>query len=400
MDTYFRVRSTKSICILTILFVGLSTPSASSAATQCAFIAQKQSPVVELAEAMLLGVADAEWLERSEIDKVLAEQKLQTLFAPEATGSRSALGKILKADLIVVVRTAEAQVDGRPQKSVEVAVAQTATGLRLVSRSIPLSEDAQADAQALVTLASEGFAKNAQDIERIYAVPPFVSQDLTYENDHLKQAYSRLIEQALLDQPGTLVVELAEADSIAREATLAGADATLVRFLPLYLLGEYRHDGVGKHQQITISLSINRGAKQLRSERKTMEPSAAPAYLLATLGEFGKLDGAELPVIDDIFEGAIVAIRNDPSLRSFISQSASVQAKTRVAVARYFRNRVDFAQLIRIVEKAKDGLQYSPGRVSKIIKSLELGGAEERRDKTSIVERANLIVRTRVPPGL
>ena len=102
----------------------------------------------------------------------------------------------------------------------------------------------------------------------------------------------------------------------------------------------------------------------------------------------------------DIFEGAIVAIRNDPSLRSFISQSASVQAKTRVAVARYFRNRVDFAQLIRIVEKAKDGLQYSPGRVSKIIKSLELGGAEERRDKTSIVERPNLIVRTRVPPGL
>lgn len=68
----------------------------------------------------------------------------------------------------------------------------------------------------------------------------------------------------------------------------------------------------------------------------------------------------------------------------------------RIAVPRYFGSRVDFAQLIKIVEKAKDDRRYSPGRVAKIIKSPELGAPKNDKISTSIVERSNLTVRTRV----
>ena len=43
-------------------------------------------------------------------------------------------------------------------------------------------------------------------------IPPFVGNDLTYEFEHLKSAYARLIEQALLEQKGIVVVEIAEAE--------------------------------------------------------------------------------------------------------------------------------------------------------------------------------------------
>ena len=53
-------------------------------------------------------------------------------------------------------------------------------------------------------------------------MPPFLSDDLTYEHDHLKTAYARLVEQTLRSRPGVLTVELEEAHAIAREVRLTG----------------------------------------------------------------------------------------------------------------------------------------------------------------------------------
>ena len=45
-------------------------------------------------------------VERSEIDKVLGEQELQALLVADAPGKRAALGKMLKADLLIFLTDA------------------------------------------------------------------------------------------------------------------------------------------------------------------------------------------------------------------------------------------------------------------------------------------------------
>ena len=70
-------------------------------------------------------------VERNEIDKVLGEQELQALLVADAPGKRAALGKMLKADLLIFL--AERQ---KPKPHLMVVVCETARGLRLcTSRS-------------------------------------------------------------------------------------------------------------------------------------------------------------------------------------------------------------------------------------------------------------------------
>ena len=77
----------------------------------------------------------------------------------------------------------------------------------------------------------------------VVAVPPFVSNDLGYQFEHLKGAFAKLAESVALDRKGVVVVELAEAEALAKEIALAAPGAKVERPAPLYLVGEYRHDG-------------------------------------------------------------------------------------------------------------------------------------------------------------
>src|SRR5689334_21070832 len=70
----------------------------------CALLDPEKVPQAALLEAKLLADTGATWVERAEIDKVLREQKLQAAFGPQGVGERVRLGKILKADLLVIVR--------------------------------------------------------------------------------------------------------------------------------------------------------------------------------------------------------------------------------------------------------------------------------------------------------
>ncbi len=71
----------------------------------------------------------------------------------------------------------------------------------------------------------------------------------------------------LLDRPGVLVVELAEAQAVARELAIGGAAAGLRR-LPLYLLGEYRLEGEGGKKTVSFQLTLLRGTTQLDTRRQ------------------------------------------------------------------------------------------------------------------------------------
>ncbi len=74
------------------------------------------------------------------------------------------------------------------------------------------------------------------------------------------------------------MVELAEAEALAKEAALAAPGAKLERPLPLYLLGEYRHEGKGKERTLTLKLRAERAGKPVgKPEPLALKPDEAPS---------------------------------------------------------------------------------------------------------------------------
>lgn len=270
-----------------VLFLGLSWGTACDAAPpdrvratkpHCAFVAAGGVTVADLAEAKLLERSYGTWLERNEIDRVLAEQELAASFAPGSARQRITLGQLLKADVLVLLRT-ERMSEDSPANRIDLVVSETTGGLRILAHSLPQSSDAEADADKLVNLVDKAMAKYGETIREVYAVPPFLSRDLGQDNNHLMAAYAALMERVLLAQPGVLVVETAEAEAIAREYALADPADRPRHPLPDYLWGEYRHDGLGDSLRITIRLETKRGDTVLHSTSHTMSPTEAIGYL-------------------------------------------------------------------------------------------------------------------------
>src|SRR5262249_33564473 len=158
--------------------------------------------------------------------------------------------KLLKADILVMVRP----VKDPKEQMLEVVVSETARGLRLSLQSVPITKDADADVAALLAVGKEGIKRHGEKVKEGGAVPPFVSQDLEFTHHHLMGAYAKLAEAEALDRKGVLVVELQEAEALAKEIALADAGAKLGRLLPVYLLGEYRHEGKGEQRTVTLKL--------------------------------------------------------------------------------------------------------------------------------------------------
>lgn len=240
----------------------------------CALLDPEKSPRAALLEAKLLADPSLTWVERGGIDKVLREQRLQAVFSPQGVGDRVTLGRLLKADLLVMVRPAK---DAK-EPALEVVVCETAGGLRLLVRAVAVSSNAEADTAALLAAVREGVRKHKEKVAEVVAVPPFVSRDLEFTHDHLKGAFAKLAEGEALNRPGVVVVELAEAEALAREVALAAPGSSLRRPLPVYLLGEYRHEGKGKGQTIGLRLRAERGGKPVgKPEELTLKPDEAPA---------------------------------------------------------------------------------------------------------------------------
>ena len=201
-------------------------------------------------------------LERENIKDILREQELQALMTAEGTGKRVALGKLLKADLLVLI-----QEESEPEPHARVVICECNQGLRLCNQPVEFAKTIEADVDAVSRLVEKAVEKRKKPIADIVAVPPFVNNTLAYEGEHLKGACARLIEELLLDQPGVLVVELAEAKAFAQELALTNASIA-ERRLPLYLMGEYRLDGAGEERKASCTLRLLRGATVIDQQRQ------------------------------------------------------------------------------------------------------------------------------------
>ena len=81
-----------------------SPHSSDSVRPTAAFLDLSHTALGGLVERRVLQNPDADWLERAEIETVLRERELQALMSPEACGERAAIGRLLKADLLILLR--------------------------------------------------------------------------------------------------------------------------------------------------------------------------------------------------------------------------------------------------------------------------------------------------------
>jgi tetratricopeptide (TPR) repeat protein len=278
----------RSLCAADPTSRGQGAPSKHPTA---ALLSRDDSVLTPLVEQRLLANVDATWLDRNAFQSLLAEQKLQALVAASAGTERAKIGKILKADLLVVLTTS-----AKP-KSATIIVWKTDHGLRLAARTIPLGEKPETDAATVTEIVSRAVARHADSIKEIVAVPPLVSGNLTYEYNHLQGAYAALLAEALDDQPGILLVELAEAEAIGKELTSAGKESTVRRRLPIYLLGEFRHQGTGSDARVRLQIRAMRGEQKLGQRESTLRPDEVPALLRSAARELigGKQDAEKTP---------------------------------------------------------------------------------------------------------
>lgn len=272
---------------------GLFPPGAAGAGPRvptCAILAESAAnpaagATLPVVEARLLGMGGVTFVERAEVEKLLRERQLQALLGPEAGTGRAAAGRLLKADLLVLLRGADA-----PKPHIDVVACETAGGLRLCNLPVPLSGDPQADAEQVGRIVARVFRERGGAIRGVVAVPPFVSNDLTYDFDYLRSGYAQLIERMLTERAGVVLVELAEARAIGREQAVAGGPG-VERALPLYLLGEYRHEGSGDRRTVRIDLTLKRGAKAVASLASgPIPPTDAAEFLRGGVGRL--VDGA------------------------------------------------------------------------------------------------------------
>ena len=275
-----------------LTFLALTAASLAQAdLPAAAVIDADRTTIGTLVEAKLLDDENARWLERTAIDRVLREQELGALFQADSTSRRVQLGKMLQADVLILMR------ESQNTAATQLTVCETKHGLRLISKLVPHGKQAELTAGALVALINGAIVRSARPIREIVAVPPFINNDLTYRYGFLKTAYARLIEHVAIHRRDVLVVELDEARAMARELALAAPNSAIRRPLPLYLLGEFRNDDKDARRHVTLRLQLVRGKDRLevRETERIAAREAASFLSRATAELLDKHTGSNQP---------------------------------------------------------------------------------------------------------
>ncbi len=286
----FRSKYIKAHCLFEFVIVAMiasqlsaapnsnetNSPNENSKRPTAALIDVDTSPLGILVQNELLKNESVNWLERNEIGKIIREQELASLFGPGTGRTRIQLGRLLKADLLVLIRR-DQQND---VETINLVVCETKLGLRLCHEVVPRSKKIEADVEVVVRHINQGLTKASEQLTTIVAVPPFLNKDLTFEYDYLKSAYARLVEQQFLNQKGVLVVEFAEARAIAKEISLTGQASPIQRSLPLFLLGEFKNHGKALNRRTDLALTMKRGDEIVStSQNRAIRPSDVPTVL-------------------------------------------------------------------------------------------------------------------------
>jgi hypothetical protein len=308
----------------------------SDAPITCAVIADCSEAATALAgliEQQLGKEAGTKLVERAAIQSILDEQTFSAAFASEGVASRVALGNLLKADVLVLIRERKASADasvvstGRKPASapanqgreaaIELVVAETAQGIRLAMVGMIWdAEHIEEITSHLCDVVSKARGLYGRKDLRIFAVPVFESKDVSARFDYRRSGLARLVESSLMQLPNVVVVELAEARNLGREVAIAGN--RVERVLPQYLMGSYETTG-RDDPRTSVSIELRQGDTVLGSiQRKDVPEEQLGMTVRAMVAELlpRACIAASSPAVAPAgpTEASILANRGDVSL--------------------------------------------------------------------------------------
>jgi hypothetical protein len=207
--------------------------------------------------AVLSSSSALQLVERGEIQKVAKELTLSTLLGGSGAQERLKLGRLLKADALVLLAEDKGE-QKESQHLVRMVIAETRFGarLRLDSLARPVRKPEELP-QTIAASIVETCQRYPQGIEYILAVPPFVSTNLDSTGDSLRARFANVLESALSTRPGTAVLEIEEAQAVRAEQDLAGGEVA-GRVLPVVVQGEFRTVLSGGQKSVKLRLEVAR----------------------------------------------------------------------------------------------------------------------------------------------
>ncbi|HLQ43717.1 MAG TPA: CsgG/HfaB family protein, partial [Planctomycetaceae bacterium] len=182
-----------------------------------------------------LSSAEIDLVEREQLDAITKEIELSKLLGADEATQRLKVGQLLKADALVLLSL----VENDKKKFVKLVISDCRYGSRLRLDHFPFATDGiERLVQDMVGSVEETRQQFAHGVERIVAVSPFLSKNLTHEFDHLQFGFAALLGQSLSERPGTAVLEIEEARAIGEELRRSASDLQK-RTVPLFIVGDY-----------------------------------------------------------------------------------------------------------------------------------------------------------------
>ena len=235
--------------------------------------------ISDLLTALLTQTNGIELVEREQLRLALDQMELSTLSDARASEERIALGRILAADVILILElintdqftlediqknqesNRETKFTVHKKQVVRLLICDCRTGARVSVFSMELEDQEPAIvAHKLNRHFNSCINRLVQGIRYVVGISPFLSNELEHDYDSYQESLARLVESAFLSMPGVAVVERNKAEVIWNELVKQD-DSTLHRAVPLLVEGEFSVESKASDRPIFSIQMTGRFAK-------------------------------------------------------------------------------------------------------------------------------------------
>ncbi|MCL4204616.1 MAG: hypothetical protein KJ000_19180 [Pirellulaceae bacterium] len=208
-----------------------------SAFRRWAIVGDNAMQQVGLTDLVFLNLSEAgiDLVEREQVGRALQELQLSALSGDAAVGSQLKLGRLLGADVLLLLNV-EPEGEG---PAVRVIAVEARLGARLQSQTIATGETRQQEtADEIGRFVQQVRTRFPKGVQALIGLAPFTPRSFSREWDGLQTGFFELIQAGLSRTPGVAVLEIEQAREILKEREIVDG-APEQRQLPIFVEGEY-----------------------------------------------------------------------------------------------------------------------------------------------------------------
>jgi len=247
----------------------------------------QQTGLVDLLTVELSKLDGVELVERAQLDAAMKELELTALFGAGAAGGRLKLGRVLGADVLVLLsrKTSRLEAPAESKQFLQAVLCDCTCGARLRVEHLPEEGDPAPLAEKIAGVVQQVRRQFKHGLRAVIGVPPFVSRNLTHDFDRLQTGYAEVVEAALSSHPGVAVVEIEEARAVAAELQRTGADLKQ-RPVPVCVEGQFKMSTLKMEPDTQVHLAIrvtDGGVLERHARAGPLSPQQAVDFLSGSM---------------------------------------------------------------------------------------------------------------------